>query len=282
MKYLVFILVLLISCKKDVIAPISICDTKPFVEERELKSIILLPDTINIPVVVHVVYNQPIQNIPDIQVYSQIDVLNEDFNTPDTNNIIPQFRPIVGRAKIKFTLTGITRTFTTNPSFSSGGDVCYTNYGGIDPWDITKYLNIWVCNKIGAAGYSSYPWNLTPHTDGIIISYNYFGRIGTFTNNWNFTLGRTCTHEVGHYLGLAHTWADSPCGDDRVYDTPTQYGANGACPSFPHITCNNSPNGDNFQDFMDYTYDGCKSMFTRGQCERMRKLIYVYRIGFLN
>src|SRR5690242_13121875 len=148
---------------------------------------------ITIPVVFHVVYSAPEQNISDAQLQSQIDVLNEDFSgtNADVSSVPSAFQSVVGDASIQFVLaardpqgnatTGITRTATTYTSFSSNGSVCFASLGGHDAWPTSQYLNIWVCNKSGAAGFSTYPWSGNAATDGIIVKYTYVGRVGTFT-----------------------------------------------------------------------------------------------------
>jgi len=240
------------------------------------------PAIVTIPVVFHVVYNLAEQNISDAQLQSQVDVLNEDFTqtNSDFSTAPSYFQSLAGNAQIHFVLAardpngnatnGIVRSFTTVTSFSSDGSVCYASMGGQDAWPASSYLNIWVCKKSGAAGYSSYPWSGSPATDGIIVGYNYVGRTGTFTNNWNFQKGRTVTHEVGHWLGLIHIWGDAACGDDLVGDTPTQSAASGSCPVYPHMSaCSPNSNGDMFMNYMDYTYDACRVMFSAAQVARI-------------
>jgi hypothetical protein len=247
-----------------------------------------------IPVVFHVVYNTSAQNISDAQLQSQIDVLNEDFNAAnaDISAIPAAFSSLKGNAQIQFVLAkqdpygnatnGITRTYTSVLSFSGTG-VCYSSSGGHDAWPSSHYLNIWVCNKTGAAGSSSYPWSGSPATDGIIVSCNFVGRTGTFVNNWNYQKGRTITHEAGHWLGLGHIWGDALCGNDLVNDTPTQEQANGGAPVFPHVSaCNNGPDGDMFMNYMDYTYDATRVMFSAGQVSRMLSYLNGTRASILS
>ena len=250
---------------------------------------------ITIPVVFHVVYSTAEQNISDAQLQSQIDVLNEDFNAANTDvsSVPAAFQSLVGSAGFHFVLaardpqgnatTGITRTLTTYTSFSSNGSVCFASLGGHDAWPTNQYLNIWVCNKSGAAGYSSYPWSGNAATDGILVKYTYVGRVGTFTNNWNYQRGRTITHEVGHWLGLIHIWGDAACGDDLVNDTPVQSAANGSCPAFPDMsTCSPNANGDMYMNYMDYTYDACRKMFSALQVTRMLGYLNVTRGSILS
>ena len=248
---------------------------------------------ITIPVVFHVIYNSTDQNISDAQIQSQIDVLNEDFRAKnaDRSSVPSAFSSYIGDSNIEFVLakrdpsgnssTGITRKYTSVSSFS-GTDMCYSSKGGVDAWPTTDYLNIWVCNKSGAAGSAAYPWGGNSATDGIIVKYTYVGRTGTFTNNWNYKKGRTITHEVGHWLGLGHIWGDATCGSDLVSDTPTHENANGATPTFPHMSsCSPNSNGDMFMNYMDYTYDAVRVMFTVQQAARMNYYLTTTRAGLL-
>lgn len=234
-----------------------------------------------IPTVVHVVWNLPVQNISDDQIYSQIDVLNEDFRrwNLDTVNTPAPFKPLGADCEIEFRLAardpngnpsiGITRTYTTVTQFVNNA-VKFTSSGGRDAWDRDRYMNIWVCNLGGGLlGFAQFPGG-PPSTDGIVVGYNYFGRIGTLSAPFN--KGRTATHEVGHWLWLYHIWGDSYCGNDLISDTPVQQDENYGCPVFPHRpnSCNTSnPHGDMFMNYMDYTDDGCMNIFTHGQSARM-------------
>tara|TARA_B100001750_G_scaffold247015_1_gene271254 strand:- start:1148 stop:2824 length:1677 start_codon:yes stop_codon:yes gene_type:complete len=231
-----------------------------------------------IPVVVHVLYNTLDQNISDAQITSQINILNEDFRRMniDTINTPSDFLQYAADCKIEFCLAqrdpennptnGITRTSTNEYDFNiSEKKIYYDSLGGKNAWNSNKYLNIWVAKINNLAGYSTFPGYPFEEEDGVVINYEYFGNIGTATPPFN--KGRTATHEVGHWLNLIHIWGDMNCGDDFVNDTPTQQEANFGCPSHPHPSCNN--NGDMFQNYMDYSNDGCMNMFTTGQKNRM-------------
>ncbi len=237
---------------------------------------------INIPIVVHVVYNSVAENISDAQVQSQIDVLNKDFRklNAEAASIPAAFLNIAADVEINFCLAkvtpsgtptnGIDRYQTAKTSWSSNDDMKRPTKDGAASWDGTRYLNIWVCNLgSGSLGYSSFPGSPLS-TDGVVIDYRYFGTINTRAP---FHLGRTTTHEVGHWMNLFHIWGDTRCGDDHVDDTPLHHGANFGCPSYPAY---NSTCGDNIvempMNFMDYTNDACMSMFTLGQKARMRAL----------
>ncbi len=153
-------------------------------------------------------------------------------------------------------------------SFSQDGKVKSSTTGGDDAWNTSKYLNIWVCNLgnslLGYAKFSGGPTS----TDGVVILYTAFGRRGNIVSSFN--KGRTATYEVGHWLNLRHIWGDANCGNDFVYDTPTQPTSNKGCPSYPHITYSNS--GDMSMNYMDYTNDACMYMFNAGQSNRMNAL----------
>jgi len=244
-------------------------------------------------VVVHIVYNALIENISDEQVLSQMKVLNEDFSKNNSNlqSVPAVWRDIVGDAQIKFMqaqsdpngepTNGITRTSTTIESFGDDDAVKSIATGGAEAWPADHYLNIWVCHLQNLLGYAQFPGG-PPETDGVVIDYRAFGTIGTVQTP--FHLGRTTTHEVGHWLNLFHIWGDDGTGctgTDQVDDTPNQAGPNTGRPVFPHITCNNGPEGDMFINFMDYVDDSCMVMFTAGQVERMLSTLDLARSSFI-
>jgi hypothetical protein len=239
-----------------------------------------------IPVVVHVIHRGGSENISDAQIRSQIDVLNRDFRmtNPDVANVPVPFRSLATDAMIEFALAtvdpngqatdAITRTRTNVPRFGADNAMKFTSQGGHDAWDTTRYLNIWVCPEIidggrSLLGYAQFPGGL-PATDGVALIHNAFGTQGTAAAPFN--LGRTGTHEVGHWLDLYHIWGDAiGCStDDNVADTPVQDRENFGTPTFPHVTCSNGPNGDMFMNYMDYVDDAAMFMFTQGQVDRMQ------------
>jgi hypothetical protein len=115
-----------------------------------------------------------------------------------------------------------------------------------------------------------------------VITHTGFGTTGTAAPP--FHLERTATHEIGHWLNLYHIWGDdgTGCGgSDEVNDTPNQGSENTGKPSFPHISCNNGPNGDMFMNYMDYTDDDSMYMFTAGQVIRMEATLEGPRSSFL-
>ena len=244
-----------------------------------------------IPVVVHIVHSGEVigigRNISDAQVNSQIAVLNEDFNlqNADRVNIPLGFQPVEGNSNISFQLAcydpygnstnGITRTQSSESVFNSNGAVKATVSGGIDPWPTDRYLNIWVCALGGSLlGFSQYPFDYVakPNTDGIVVAFDAFGRGAAFNFKPIYNLGRTATHEIGHWLNLFHLSGDANCGNDQVDDTPpekTHYYS--SCPTFPYQTsCNSSSNGEMFMNTMNSSPHACRLLFTQDQIARMR------------
>lgn len=224
-------------------------------------------DTIyRIPVVVHIVYNSPDENVSDDLVHSQIARLNRDYrrlneNAEDTRS---EFLPVAADAKIEFYLAGvdpngnstggITRTQTTRadfaPDFFGNGmdDVKQSAEGGVDSWDTENYLNIWVCdliesNSLFAILGFAYPPASAPNWpsgsaapsaayEGVVIHYEVFGdgnplAVGEMAVS---DRGRTAVHETGHYLGLRHIWGDAlftdGCAEDDGIDDTPNASAN--------------------------------------------------------
>jgi len=241
------------------------------------------PGCTRIPVVVHVVHKTAAQNISQAQIDSQIQVLNQDFRKQNSDVVtVPgPFAPLVGDARLQFELAsedpegnvtdGITRTETNQDGFDSDDAVKFAATGGADAWPADRYLNIWVCQLVGGLlGYAQFPGG-PANTDGVVITHTGFGTTGTAAAP--FDLGRTATHEIGHWLNLRHIWGDDGdgCGgSDFVADTPNQGGSNVGKPSFPSISCSNGPNGDMFMNFMDYVDDDTMVMFSEGQVSRMQ------------
>jgi len=199
-------------------------------------------DPLEVNVVVHIIWNDEVENLADSIINNQIVVLNKDFNklNADTNQLRSLFKPVAGNANIHFTLASIVRVHTTQ-LFSV--DILGTNLltevkhdadGGSDAWDPDQYINIWVCKiqpitlfglEIGQVFGFSFPPNNLPNwpadsgspnadEDGLVIDFSVFG-----ANNPNTVIipgttdvlavkGRTPVHEMGHYFGLRHIWGD--------------------------------------------------------------------------
>lgn len=244
--------------------------------------------SVTIPVVVHVVYNTASQNISNAQIISQINVLNQDFGrtNSDTTNTPTAFKPIAANTGIQFCLAqrdpagnptnGIERRSTTVTSFTTDDKVKFFSQGGLDIWDPSRYLNIWVCNMGGGLlGYGEFPTGSLSNTFGAVIQYNAFGNTGTVSAPFN--LGRTCTHEFSHCFNLYHIWGDdgTACtGSDLCTDTPNQAGATSGCFAFPKTdACSPASPGIQFMNYMDYSDDNCMNMFTTCQSTRMNNVL---------
>jgi hypothetical protein len=114
-----------------------------------------------------------------------------------------------------------------------------------------------------------------------VILNTAFGTNGSATDPFN--LGRSATHEIGHFFNLRHIWGDNPicAGSDFVDDTPNAEAPNFGKPTFPHVSCNNGPNGDMFMNYMDYSDDDSMFMFTPGQVARMHTTLDGPRKGLV-
>lgn len=233
-----------------------------------------------IPVVFHVLHTNGPENISDAQIYSALELMNDNFNKLNASwtTVNPAFLGIVADCQIEFKLAkkkhngqctnGITRTFTESTNNDSGDDQVDAVFAAQGNWPGNKYLNIYVVNDAGgAAGYTTYPaFGGTGMGNGIKILHNYVGEIGTS----NPTVSTSLTHEIGHWLNLPHCWgstnepglASNCSSDDGVADTPNTIG---------WTTCN--VNGvscsslDNVENYMEYSY--CSKMYTEGQKARM-------------
>ena len=254
---------------------------------------------ITIPIVIHILWNTPSQNISNAQVMSQLTILNNDFRrlNADTINTPVAFQSIAADAQIEFCLaqrdpagnptSGITRRQTSVFSFSPLlGDtaVYYTSTGGEDAWDTASYMNIWVCNNGG--GMATWPGStgfFPGLQDGVILDPLAFGDTGTVVYPTN--KGRLADHEIGHYFFLLHPWgADTVyCAPDSVADTPPQKIPTLGCPTFPLLdSCSPNFPGIAYNVYMDYTDDSCMNMFTAGQAARMNWCIQTFRSTLLS
>lgn len=253
---------------------------------------------ITIPVVVHVVYRTPEENISDAQIQSQIDALNRAYDNPANipSGVPREFADRQAIPGIRFCLAsrdpdgqaseGITRTETTLENigllFGEGQrrSIHYDHLGGADAWDPARYFNIWVGELGGLLGRATMPGtDFIPEEDGIIVAPEVFGTTGTVI--YPFHQGKTAVHETGHYLGLSHLWGMvvGDCNeDDGLADTPLQSGPYQGCPEYPQSSCGSS---DLFMDYMDFSDDACLLLFTRDQVALMLSTLTQYRSGLL-
>ena len=236
-----------------------------------------LDQTLYIPVVVHVVSTNS-DLVTDIQIASQITVLNKDF-TRTNSELFNSAVYLAGYSlanvpdcKIQFVLKQTVRKQTTVASFGTNDAVKKSAQGGSDAVEATTKLNLWVCDLSGGLlGYAQFPGGAVA-TDGIVIDYQGFGTSAATTGYSlysAFNLGRTATHEVGHWLNLRHIWGDAKCGNDFVTDTPLHDASNGGCPAVGlKSRCQAKPL-EQWMNYMDYTDDQCMYMFSAGQKVRM-------------
>ena len=246
-----------------------------------------LAGTLYVPVVVHIVLADP-NKITDAQIQSQMDVLNKDFNKANselsnTNVYLAGYSySNLPNCDLQFYVSQIVRKITTVTSFGTNDAVKKSSSGGSDPVSPTTKLNMWACDlSSGYLGYAQFPGGAAA-TDGVVIDYQAFGLAtsATYPMYSVFNLGRTATHEVGHWINLRHIWGDRRCGDDYVGDTPAHDASNGGCPAIGlKSACSGKPL-EQWMNYMDYTDDRCMYMFSGGQKTRMDAAIDLSRKNY--
>lgn len=257
------------------------------------------PGTNTISVIFHVVHNpdNPAENVSYTDIMTVYNDLVEDFSktNADTIDARTSFGFIPADPNINFCLAtkepdgtplveeGVIRVSTTEDWYDSDGGeenkMKSSATGGSDIWDRNDYLNIYICDisngaSFGTAGYAYRPsTTLLPPSgwDGIVLDYN----LGVTNEN-------VLTHEVGHYLGLDHTWGGSGgCGsDDGFADTPNTAGPSfdygGSC-SGSQTTCGSTQT--QYENYMDYS--NCTVMFTEDQSTYMQLILQGIRSSLL-
>ena len=242
-------------------------------------------DLLRIPTVVHVVSMVAgTGDIDDALVRSQVDVLNEDFrarsgslgeNGVDTRiefslvTVTPDGHPT----------TGIERYASNTWYFDPGPGVVSEMKQAIG-WDPDRYFNIYINDGGGLLGYSTFPQdNAGTELDGVVLDWHHVGRHAP--TGGRYDQGRTGTHEVGHYLGLFHTFQNG-CGTagapyasgDLLADTAGQQDPTLGCPGQAPSSCGSA---DPVGNYMNYTDDACMTGFTLEQANRMRCSLIHYR-----
>lgn len=255
-----------------------------------------------IPVVFHVVYNTSTQNVSTATIMSIFNELNDDYQlqNSDASDARSQYGFTPANVDVSFCLAvrdpqnnplaqaGIDRHHTNTTYFdpnNNPNDMKYTSSGGVASWDRSHYLNVWICNisngaNSGVAGYSYSPTTsaLPPAAiDGVVLDYHLATYVGS----------RALTHEVGHYLGLAHTWGNSnqstSCSGagDGINDTPMTQGPSfnyaGSCSGFQE-TCSGTQT--QYENYMDYS--NCTVMFTADQAALMQSILASSRSSMAN
>ena len=249
-------------------------------------------DTYTINVVVHVIMNDACStgDVSDSLIQSQIDILNEDFlalagtNGANGTDTAIQFQLATVDPDGDPT-TGITRSCNTT-WFNDGG-----GYWNSLAWDPNRYMNIYTNTASGALGYVPFlpadngGANVGQPFDRVVVLWNAFGRDAP--RGPPYDQGRTATHEVGHYLGLEHTFSGgcataTPPGcytsGDLICDTNSEQSPRFGCPGGA-VSCGTTDPTDNY---MDYTDDLCMEQFTLEQSRRERCSLEFYRSGLLN
>ncbi|GAB4039018.1 M43 family zinc metalloprotease [Spirosoma gilvum] len=271
--------------------------------KQKMQSGRLAATVITIPIIVHVVHNGETvgagRNISQAQVQSQIATMNEDYrrraNTRGFNS-----NPVGADIEIEFCLAALNRQGQTmaEPGIDryNGNRATWNKddvEGVLKPstiWDPDKYFNIWVVDlseAIAGGGsvvaYAQFPSqsNLPgiptaspASTDGVVCNYWAFGNAekGNFAVlRAPYNLGRTMSHETGHWLGLRHIWGDTNCGDDFCADTPPQASESRGC-QVGRISCGGA---NMVQNYMDYSDDACMNIFTLDQKARIRTVMDV-------
>ena len=245
-----------------------------------------------IPVVVHVIHNGGGENLSVSQIQNGLDHLNANINGQADNflSITPDiFASVRGDLNVEFRLAklapvdpncdtctaeptnGIVRVRSELTNATVTATLSRDRVKALSYWNSFQYLNIWVVKSMPAGpdpdadpalnGYAQFPFSGRMSTDGVMIRATVFAA------------GETITHEIGHWLGLCHTWAcgAETCGTDNVADTPQDsegtFDFNGTFP-FNVDACETNPNGpagEMYMNYMDYQSDAVQSMFTKGQ-----------------
>ncbi|HZV69095.1 MAG TPA: M43 family zinc metalloprotease [Saprospiraceae bacterium] len=248
-----------------------------------------------LPIVVHIIHNGGVENISDIQVQNAINYLNDAFK--NQNSFYTDFGI---ETDISFCLAA--RDPNNNPSNGitrTSSVLTHVEYSIQDQllknlilWNPKEYINVWVVNEIcvngdcQVAGYSTFPPSHGGPVDGIVIEASYFGTIPSNTTSF--------IHEMGHYLGLGHTFLGGCKNDncltdgDKVCDTPPDKIVGYLPCSLEYNSCTTDENDysiqnpfrpislggigdqpDMFQNFMDYSAGECQNRFSPGQVKRM-------------
>jgi hypothetical protein len=224
--------------------------------------------TATIPVYFHVFTDGAEGRLSVTTLRQQVSVLNTEFAGGEGGY----------PTGFRFTYAGV--DYTDNATWFSALDPgtsvertakAATHVGGAD------VLNVWTTDGPSYLGFATFPswYKRSPQLDGIVLDYKSFpgGPYGS-----QFSLGKTATHETGHWLGLLHTFQGA-CNakGDYVDDTPPEATPTSGCPAGKD-TCK-APGTDPIHNYMDYSYDSCYDRFTAGQAKRMQDQFAYFRRG---
>ncbi len=244
------------------------------------------PDTVyRIPVVFHVIKRSNGEgNLSESQIESQVEVLNEDFRAMSGS---------AGEegndARIEFELADVDpdgnptsgiNYHTNDQWFSDPGPGQQNSMKQNLAWDPDNYLNIYTNDSAGALGYATFPQQSAgSQEDGVVLLWNSVGK--NAPGGGAYDQGRTATHEVGHYLGLFHTFQDG-CQDasnpystgDRIADTASHTNPDNSCQA-RNSSCGTGVTP--IHNYMNYSPDSCMHEFTEEQINRMRCSLVNFR-----
>ena len=233
--------------------------------------------SIVIPVYFHVVYNSSgTGNISESWLDNQINAMNEHYAGQDT----PAYRTPAANTSFRFIKAGVTRT-QNNTWYNAGpGSAAETQMKNALRVGTADDLNFYTNSGGGYLGWATFPnsYASKPKMDGVVC---YWASLPG-SNYVPYNEGDTGTHEVGHWLGLYHTFQGGcSTNNDGVADTPAERSPTFGCPSGNQDTCTkrNTPGLDPYENFMDYTDDPCMYKFSLGQADRTDTMWSTYRAG---
>ncbi|MDQ2720238.1 MAG: choice-of-anchor J domain-containing protein [Bacteroidota bacterium] len=275
-----------------------------------------------IPIVFHLIDSAAAQSwITDRDIYEQVEILNKAYGGIKADfyrNVIPrEIYSRLGRIPIRFVLarrtpsgaltTGIERRVNTTPDRVG---IKSTSSGGLDAWDVTRYVNVW-CGTFtggddGLLGIATFPFTTTEGPQGVVISIATLPYASNVSRSYYpaYSEGATLCHELGHYFYLWHTFGDQTyCNNDdfRIEagwplpagagpegdDTPEEKGdtanAEFGNPSMNYSDgCTSLSFGEMYGSFMNYFDDRALFMFSDGMRKRVQGCIDLYRPGLKN
>jgi hypothetical protein len=253
-----------------------------------------------IPVVFHVIHNGGSENITQAQIMDQMRILNEDFRKKAGTNGDKSTNQYATDMEFEFRLAQVdpngNRHDGINRIQSTATENASDNVKALSRWSSAKYLNIWVVKSIQLSGtgegtvlgYAQFPsyMSFAPNNDGIVIRADYVGSIQSGNSSH---MGRTLTHEVGHWVGLYNPFQDGCTGQtasncssagDRVCDTPPVASANygSVCDATLNSCSGDNPDlPDMINNYMDYLDGKCANTYTLGQKARATAQMSLYR-----